>query len=673
MFHPCIVRRMKRTQIHCAGRRGRSRRIGWIVTAILVCGQLTVGGQAQRNVPRGEWRQYAGDAASTKYSPLDQINRGNVQNLQVAWRWSSADNPIAGTAAQYRPGGYQDTPILANGVLYTETSLGIFVALDPASGREIWRYDPETWKGGRPPNLGFTHRGMAYWTDGKIERLISGTHDAYIISIDAKTGKLDPAFGAGGRVDAVEYIAFAQRTRNIAINSAPVIVKNVIVSGANITDGPVNKEAPRGDVSGYDVRTGKRLWTFRSIPQPGELGNETWENGSAEYSGNTNVWPWPSADEELGYVYLPFGTPTNDYYGGYRHGNNLFAESIVCLDATTGKRVWHFQGVHHGLWDYDFPAAPIMTDLTVDGRRIKALAQVSKQGFVYVLDRTTGVPVWPIEERPVPQSTMVGEKTAATQPFPTRPPAFERQGLLDDDVIDFTPELRARALEALAKFDRGPLFTPPSEKGAVQLPGNVGGANWGGGAFDPATGMLYVPSISNAIIVQLVKQDPARGNMEYRRGGIQNLPTLDGLKLWKPPYSRVTAYDLNKGTIAWQAPVGNGPREHPLLKSLGLGPLGSGARASAVVTASLLFVTESSGGLGAGEVLPVGDRPLSNLPPEPPKVRAFDKATGQLVWERELPVRIAASPMTYMHQGKQYLVMAIGSGAEAELIAFALP
>ncbi len=407
--------------------------------------------------------------------------------------------------------------------------------------------------------------------------------------------------------------------------------------------------------------------------RPGEFGHDTWENGSADYTGNTNVWSMLTVDETLGYVYLPFGTPTNDYYGGHRPGDGLFGESLVCLDAATGKRVWHFQGVHHGLWDYDFPAAPILVDITVAGRRINAVAQVSKQGFVYVFDRKTGTPVWPIEERPVPQSSAPGEKTSKTQPFPTRPPAFDRQGLQDDDVIDFTPELRAQALEVLKQFDHGPLFTPPSERGTVQLPGNVGGADWGGAGVDPTTGMLFVPSLTSPIIDQLVKGDPARGNMAFRRGGLQNLPTLDGLPLYKPPYSRVTAYDLNTGTIAWQVPIGDGPRDHPLLKDLHLGPLGNGSRGSPLVTPTLLFVSQASGGLGRGEALKVGGRELTPQTPEPPKFRAFDKSTGELVWDLELPVGPAAAPMTYSYGGKQYVVMAIGGGLDAELIAFALP
>ncbi len=619
-----------------------------------------------------EWRYYGGDAASTRFSPLDAITRGNINTLQVAWRWASADNVIAAGNEQARPGSYQDTPLMIDGVLYTHTGLGVFAAIDPVSGKSLWQYDPETWRNGRPPNLGFTHRGVAFWTDGTIRRIIGGTHDAHLVSIDAENGRPDPTFGTNGRVDVVAGLQYAERQRNYAINSTPVVVRNVIIAGANISDGPVNKEAPRGDVSGYDVRTGRRLWTFHSVPQAGEFGHETWENGSAAYTGNTNVWPMMTVDEALGYVYLPFGTPTNDYYGGDRLGDNLFAESLVCLDATSGRRIWHFQGVHHGLWDYDFPSAPVLADITVNDKPLPAVVQVSKQGFVYVLDRRTGAPVWPIEERPVPPSTAPGERAAPTQPFPTRPPAFERQGFGENDIVDFTPELRAQALGFLKAFDLGPLFAPPSFKGTIQLPGDAGGANWGGAALDPRTGMLYVPSITRPVVSQLVRQDAARGNIKYR-GKVLRLPTLDGIPLHKPPYSRVTAYDLNSGAIAWQVPLGDGPRAHALLKDLKPGRLGNGARGNPLVTATLLFVSQAGGGTGGGDVLPVGSRPLSTLPPETPKLRAFDKATGELVWEQELPVGPAGTPMTYSYRNRQYVVVAVGGGLRSELVAYALP
>ncbi len=622
----------------------------------------------------GEWRYYAGDPAATRYSPLDQIDRDNIARLRIAWRWASPDGAIVAANPLVRPGAYQDTPLMVKGVLYTATSLGQFAALDPGSGRTIWTYDPESWKTGRPTNLGFVHRGVAYWGDAARDRILMGTGDAYLLSIDAKTGKPDPQFGDGGRVDLIAGVARAVRATNYTVSSAPVICRNVVVVGASISDNPNNKEAPRGDVSGYDVVTGKKLWTFPAIPKASELGHDTWEDGSAEYTGNTNVWTSMSADQDLGYVYLPFGTPTNDFYGGHRPGHNLFAESLVALDVRTGTRVWHFQGVHHGVWDYDFPAAPALVDIRVGGRRIQAAAQVSKQGFTYVFDRRTGRPVWPIEERPVGASAVPGERLSPTQPFPTTPPPFERQGVTENDVIDYTPELRAQALEMLKRFDYGPLFTPPSEKGTVQLPGWAGGANLGGAAFDPDTGLLYVPTYTSPIVVQIVKGDPARGNLRYRRGGVMSLPTIDGLPILKGPYSRVVAIDLNKGEIAWSAVTGDGPRHHPLLQALNMPPLGTDARGHAIVTKTLLFHTHGGGGLRGGEVAePFQGRPLTpSLPREPFKLRAFDKKTGVLVWEGPLPSSPAAAPMTYLHNGTQFIVVAVGGGPTASLVAFAL-
>ena len=635
---------------------------GVVVTAVLLA---TL--SAQRGPAAGDWRHYGGTPGSTKYSPLEQIRRDNVSNLEIAWRWASPDNAIAAAHADLAPGAYEDTPLMVNGVLYTITSLGVLAAIDAGTGTTIWQYDPETYRAGRPTNLGFVHRGLAFWKDpstslgaaGAKERLLLGTHDAYLISVDARTGKPDPAFGVNGRVDLVEGLGHAARVRNYTVSSAPVVVRNVAIVGASISDGAQNKEAPRGDVSGFDVRSGKRLWTFRSVPQQGEFGHDTWHENSAQYTGNTNVWSLMSVDEALGYVYLPFGTPTNDYYGGHRPGNNLFAESLVCLDATTGRRVWHFQGVHHGLWDYDFPAAPTLVDITVDGRRIAAVAQVSKQGFVYIFDRRTGDPVWPIEERAVPQTTVPREQTSPTQPFPTRPPAFERQGFTDDDVIDFTPEIKAKAMAIVQQYDRGPLFTPPSERGTIQLPGNAGGANWSGAAFDPESGMLFVPSVTNPFLVQLAKPDPARSNLLFRRSPAA-LPTIDGLPLVKPPYSRLTAYDLNRGAIAWQIPLGDGPRRHPLIAALNLPPLGGG-RGWVLATRSLLFVGHR-GGRGGGP----------GIPAQSPALLAIDKATGELVARHEIPLGPSA-PMTYLHQGRQYIAMATGAGAKAEIVAFRLP
>ena len=643
------------------------RRIALALTLVLLA--LPITGAQGRSV---EWTHYSGNAASHKYSPLDQINKDNVGKLQIAWRWASPDNAVVEANPTARPGGYADTPLMVKGVLYTVTSLGQIAAINPATGQSIWVLDPGNWKTGRPGNLGYVHRGITFWSDGKIDRLLLGTHDAYLISVDAKTGTIDKSFGEGGRIDLMGTLAHAVRATNYSVTAAPVVCKDVVVVGASIHDGPTHKEWPRGDVSGFDVRTGKKLWTIHSIPQKGEFGNETWGDDSWTYTGSTNVWTNMSTDDELGYVFLPFGTPTDDFYGGHRPGNNLFAETIVALDVKTGKRAWHFQGVHHGVWDYDFPAAPILIDITVNGKPIKALAQVSKQGFTYVLDRRNGAPVWPIEERPVPASTVPGERSSPTQPFPTKPPAYERQGVTENDLIDFTPELKAAALEVFKQFDTGPIFTPPSEKGTIVNPGWAGGANWAGASFDPETNTLYVPSMTSPIVVQLVKPNAERSNLLYARGGTQLPPTLDSLPLLKPPYGRVTAIDLNKGETKWVTAIGDGPRNHPLLKNLKLPALGAPIRNAVLTTKSLLFVAMGAGNLGGGRNLPVAGNPLSKPEIEPTKFRAYDKATGASLWEFDAPARPLASPMSFMYQGKQYIVVAAGSGPAAELIAFAL-
>jgi quinoprotein glucose dehydrogenase len=433
-----------------------------------------------------------------------------------------------------------------------------------------------------------------------------------------------------------------------------------------VHDVPLAKEMPPGDVRGFDVRTGKQLWLFRSIPQAGEFGNETWEQESWKTTGAANVWTMMSADDELGYVYLPFSTPANDWYGGQRHGNGLFGESLVCLDARTGKRVWHFQMAHHGLWDYDLPAAPNLINVRVNGRPVKAIAQVSKQGFVYVFDRVTGKPIWPIEERPVPQSNVPGEKTSATQPFPTKPAPFDRQGVTENDVIDFTPELRKEALAVLEKYNYGPLYTPPSlEKPTIQMPGWAGGASWAGAACDPETGVMYIPSITNPIAVSLVKQEVAHAPYV---GTVAMMETLQGLPLWKPPYGRVTAIDLNTGDHLWMVPLGN--LNHPRLQSLSLPPLGRPARGHVLLTKTLLIIGQE----GTTQRAEGGPSATSGFETRDSTLRAYDKKTGKLVGEVALPRNATAAPMTYLMNGKQFIVVATGgSNLPAELIALRLP
>jgi len=616
---------------------------------------------AAEPAPAGDWRHYGGDAGSTKYSKLDQINADNVANLKVVWSWDSPDLPLQKENRSLGSFAFEPTPLAVGNTLYTSTSLAQVAAIDGATGKTIWVFNPEVYKAGRPTNLGYVHRGLAYWAGDGEERLYVAGHDAYLYCVDAKTGKLITSFGDEGRVNLAKAIPLAVNARNYTMTSPPVICRDVVVVGSSISDGPQFKEAPRGDVQAFDVRTGKPAWIFHAIPQAGEFGNETWEDGSWKYTGNANVWTPMSADEELGYVYLPMSTPTSDWYGGHRLGDNLFAECLVCVEAKTGKRVWHFQTVHHGLWDYDLPGAPVLCDIKVDGKPIKAVAQITKTGFTFVFDRATGKPVWPIEERPVPQSTTPGERTAPTQPFPTKPATYERQGSTEDNLVDFTPELRAEALEILNEFDHGPLFTPPTEKGTVNLPGWAGGANWWGAAFDPDTSLFYIPSITSPITVKLNVPDPERSNLKFVRGGPALGGGLDGprgIPLFKPPYGRITAIDLNTGDHAWMIPHGDGPRKK-ISEMVGrdVGPLGSGG-GGPLLTKTLLFVGQGAGGRGgrgAG---------ASHL------FRAYDKATGKVVAELDLPSPPTGTPMTYSAGGKQYIALATQDG---RIVAYALP
>lgn len=430
-------------------------------------------------VEETDWSVTTGSNASQRYAPLDQIDASNVSRLERLWTWTSPDVALVAEDPKFksrrmRPGNHQASPLKLGDRLYTTSPLYQITALDPGSGATLWSYDPEGYSSGRPTNLGFTHRGAAHWTDGTGQvppRLFYATGDARLRAVDALGGEPVGDFGDGGAVDLTLGLRREVSRRKYTVSSPVTVCQDVVVVGSSISDVPTHPEAPPGDVRGFDARTGEQLWIFQSIPQPGEVGHETWEDGSWEYTGNANVWTLMSADEDLGLVYLPFGTPTNDWYGGHRLGDNLFSESLVAVDCRTGKRRWHFQMVHHGLWDYDLPTSAILGDFEVEGRRVKAAMQLSKQGFLYVFDRETGEPVWPIEERPVPQTGIVGERTSPTQPFPTQPPPFERQGLSEEDLIDFTPELLAEARRILQKHHYGPLYTPPSEKGTLNLPG----------------------------------------------------------------------------------------------------------------------------------------------------------------------------------------------------------
>ncbi len=647
---------------------------GFLVCALLAWAQsLSCGQRRAESYPDTPWTNHGGDKGSRKYSPIDQIKADNVNRLRVAWRWSSPDNEIVRQHPGLRPFIHEATPINPDGVLYTVTSLSQVAALDPRTGRSRWVFDPKSYLNPAPANVGFTNRGVAYWSGEGAKRIFVATGDAYLISVDAETGRPDPDFGDGGRVDLTLGLRRPVDRDEYGATSPPVVCKDVVVVGSSIPDTAIHKDASPGDVRGFDARTGRLLWTFHTIPQAGEFGNETWEQESWRYNGHLNVWSLMSADEELGYVYLPLGTPTDDYYGGQRLGDGLFGESLVCLDAGTGRRVWHYQFVHHGLWDYDLPAPPILVEIRIDGNLVEAVAQITKQGFVFVFDRRTGEPVWPIEERPVPVSRIPGERSSPTQPFPTKPPPFERQGFGRDDLIDFNPELRRQAEAILEGFDHGPLYTPPSERGTVNMPGNSGGGYWAGGSFDPASGFLFVPSISAPYVIA-IEENGDHADFRYsvsRKVNIQ-LPYVDGLPLVKPPYSRITAIDLNRGEPVWEVPLGEGPRDHPLLKALDLPVLGSGGRGVTLATGALLFVGESQSiqRLIAG----IRGEPVVDCCNNRPRFMALDKGSGRLLWETLLPSFPAGSPMTYAAGGKQYVVVAVGGiEAPAELVAFSLP
>ena len=623
--------------------------------------------ESQEGARSGQWPNSGGDKGFTRYSPLDQINKDTVENLRIAWRRPAltdefrAQHPDVGGG---NPSVFQSTPIMVNGVLYASNGIGLVEALDPATGETIWVQEFE--EQGEEALAGQDSRGVTYWRSGTDERILS-VRRHYLVAIDARTGKLIRTFGDGGKVDLRYYADASEPLDSYRWRSAPLVVGDVVVVGSAVRRA--------GDVRAYDLNSGELRWTFGVIPGPDEFGGDTWLGDSWKgiSAGEADVWSTMSADEELGLVYLPTSAATNNMYGGHRPGANLFSTSIICVRADTGERVWHFQTVHHDIFDYDNPTPPILVNITVDGRPIKALVQLTKQAIAFVLDRVTGEPVWPIEERAVPQSNVPGEWTAPTQPFPTRPAPYEQHGMTAGDLIDFTPELHAEAVEIAEQYVMGPLYTPPSlggeepqdMKGTLLVPGHVGGTDWGGGGVDLETGILYAPSRTGAFFVRLSPGGDAPTAQRYRgtRG-----PVIGprGLPLTKPPYGRITAISLNTGDHVWMVPNGDGPRDHPALKHLNLPPLGQPGHAMTLVTKTLLFVSE-------GDPSMVLTSPGSGASAGR-KFRAFDKASGAVVWEFELPAGTTGALMTYQHNGRQYIVMPIGSTTHAaEWVALSLP
>jgi quinoprotein glucose dehydrogenase len=643
-----------------------------------------------------EWRNYGGDLASTRYAPLDQINASNFNNLEVAWRFKT---DALGPRKEYQ---LEATPLMVKGVLYTTAGTRRdVVALDAATGELIWTHSEVEGARGEAAPRQLSGHGVAYWTDGREERILYVTPGYRLIALNAKNGQYVPGFGKNGIVDLkqdddqeIDLV-----TGEVGLHSTPVVAKDVVIVGAAHRSGgvPKGKHNVKGFVRGFDVKTGKRLWIFHTIPQSGEFGYDTWEKDSASYTGNTGVWGQISVDEQLGLVYLPVELPTGDYYGGHRPGNGLFGESLVAVDLRTGVRKWHYQLVHHGLWDMDIPCAPILVDIVVNGKPIKAVAQPTKQANLYVFDRATGVPVWPIEEKPTGKGDVPGEWYSPTQPFPSKPPAYDRQGVTPDDLIDFTPELHRQALELVKQYKLGPIFTPPSVSkkegplATLVLPSATGGTNWPGASYDPETHTFYGYSQTNISPLGLVPPpDPSVSDMNYiqgnaiagmRRtggsgaadrvapaaGGEPAGPSLSvqGLPLVKPPYGRITAINLDKGDITWQVAHGDTPdniRNNPALKGVTIPRTGRPGVIGVLTTKSLVIAGESGYATDTGSGL------------RGAKLRAYDKATGADAGAVFMPAPQSGSPMTYMLNGKQYIVVAISGGNySGEFVAYTLP
>ena len=630
--------------------------------ALALLGSIVGVGAQDRSASRMvEWPYVAGDQGAMRYSPLTDLNADTVKRLELAWQWKAPDRPMPDFGTT--PGNFTSTPLMIDNVLYVTTNYNRLVALDADSGAEKWSYDPKAYEAGIPTLAGgFRHRGVAAWHDGPKLRIFLASRYR-LLCIDAATGTLVPSFGNKGVLDLTVGLPKAANKEHFEYNSAPVVYKNLVIVGGASGDSLIYHNAPTGDVRAYDATTGKQAWIFHVVPQEGEPGRETWENDSWKFTGKTTAWAGVTVDESRGLVYVPVGEPNNNYYGGRRLGDNLYADSVVCLDATTGKRKWHFQTLHHPLFDYDLPAQPNLMTITVGGKKIDAVAQITKQGLLFVFDRVTGKPVWPIEERRVPESEIPGERTARTQPFPTKPPPFAAsQGVELEDAFDLTPELKTAAQAEMKKYRLGPLYTPGSLEGTLTQPG---GANWGGGAFDPETGLLYIKTSSNIGVLKLEKFDPATSRNPFaktnedvgydtaRSGGGGS---FKGIPLNKPPYAHLVAVDMNKGDIAWRVPFGAGSkslRANPALKDVALpARLGSpGAPGSIVTKGGLVFV-------GGGDSA----------------FYAFDKATGKEVWSAPIPRPTTATPMTYRSRaGRQFVVIATGSGSDQVLMAFAVP
>ncbi|MBC7843681.1 MAG: pyrroloquinoline quinone-dependent dehydrogenase [Gemmatimonadaceae bacterium] len=639
--------------------------------AFLVMSTLASPAVARVAAQRVDWPSPSGDAGAMRYAPVAQINRTNVAKLSLAWRWNTGERSVAGGPDQKaaRPGLFQASPVVINDTMYVSTPYAAVAALDARTGRELWKFDPEVWRLGQPSNgTGFVHRGVATWSGTQGRRVFINARWK-LIALDAATGKPIPSFGRNGEIDLTAQLRRRVNRAHYTNTSPPVVHGNVVIVGNGVGDRLRYRNDPPGDVQAFDVVTGRRVWSFHTVPDSGEFGWKTWENGAYSYMGHTNVWAPMSLDAKRGLLFLPVSTPTNDWYGGERKGNNLFAESVVALDARTGRRIWHYQIVHHGLWDYDPPAPPVLATITWKGRPRDVVAVPSKTAWIYVFDRVTGQPIWPIVERPVPASDVPGELASATQPMPTLPLPFARQAVTEADLIDFTPELQQRARGVFAQYRSGPIFTPPSLQGTITMPGSIGGAGWGSTSYDPETHTLFVKATNSPALYRIQRGTPNDTiGFEYTAdlvhssigvtadpdSGMADHTPPEQLPLIKPPYGTMTAIDLDSGRQLWHVTFGDTPsiRQHPLLKNVTLPPLGvAGAPGGTVTKGGLLFAT------GGGGVL-----------------YALDTRDGRVLWQFDLPAgRGYANPISYRGaNGVQYVVVATGGGENAELLAFAI-
>jgi quinoprotein glucose dehydrogenase len=676
-------------------------RYGVLIAVIAAASLAPPGIRAQVGTAPGEWRSYGADTANTHYAALEQINAANFSRLVVAWRFKT-DN--LGLRPEFN---LESTPLMANGVVYsTAGSRRSVAALDGQTGELLWVHREDEGQRGAVAPRQLSGRGLAYWSDGKEERILYVTPGYQLIALDAKTGVRVSSFGVEGRVDLKQNDdqIIDPLSREIGLHATPVVARNIVIVGAAHRAGgtPTSKTNVKGYIRAFDVRTGKRLWIFHTVPQPGEFGNETWLNDSWSYTGNTGAWGQITVDQDLGIAYLPVESATGDYFGADRPGANLFAESLVALDLQTGKRKWHFQLVHHGIWDHDIPCAPILVEVKRDGKTIKAVAQPTKQAFLYVFDRVTGQPIWPIEERPVPKGDVPGEWYSPTQPFPLdargRPFSYDAQGFSIDDLIDFTPELRAEGLKVASRYKLGPIFTPPvvskieGPLGTLSMASAAGGTVWPGGSYDPETNILYVNSQRLSSVLGLVRQPDPKNDLAYVEGNAAATPgtrgagagdgakpdplaaapvggpgggvTVRGLPLMKPPYGSISAIDLSKGEVIWQIAHGETPdliRNHADLKGLNIPRTGRPGIVGSLVTKTLLI----SGEAGFGPT-PSGARGAM--------LRSYDKATGKEVGAVYLPAPQTGSPITYMLNGRQYIVVPVsGAAYSGEFVALRLP